>query len=83
MLSEKKHRLAGAVIGLMTLMATPAFARSITWNDLVKDAGIAFWIFAIIGAILVLLQLIPAIIVFFSFVATKTDSSQRRRLQKK
>ena len=83
MLSEKKHRLVGLMIGLITLMATPAFARSITRNDLVKDAGVAFWIFAIIGAILVLLQLIPAIIVFFSFVATKTDSSQRRRLQKK
>ena len=83
MLSEKKHRLAGLMIGLITLMATPAFARSITWNDLVKNAGVAFWIFAIVGVILVLLQLIPAIIAFFAFVATMTDSSQRRRLQKK
>ena len=78
-LSEKKTRLAGLTIGLTTLMATPAFARSISF----KDTGVAFWIFIIIGAIIVLLQLIPAIILFFSFVGTITDLSQRRRLQKK
>jgi hypothetical protein len=78
-LSEKKTRLAGLTIGLTTLIATPAFARSISF----KDTGVAFWIFIIIGAIIVLLQLIPAIILFFSFVGTITDLSQRRRLQKK
>jgi len=78
-LSEKKHRLAGLVIGLTTLMATPAFARSIS----LKDTGVAFWIFIIIGAIIVLLQLIPAIILFLSFVGTMTNLSERRRLQKK
>jgi len=78
-LSEKKTGLTGLMIGLITLMATPAFARSIS----LKDAGVAFWIFVIIGAIIVLLQLIPAIILLFSFVATMTDLSQRRRLQKK
>lgn len=79
MLSEKKTGLTGLMIGLITLMATPAFARSIS----LKDAGVAFWILVIIGAIIVLLQLIPAIILLFSFVATMTDLSQRRRLQKK
>lgn len=79
MLSEKKTGLTGGMIGLITLMATPAFARSIS----LKDAGVAFWILVIIGAIIVLLQLIPAIILLFSFVATMTDWSQRRRLQKK
>jgi hypothetical protein len=79
MLSEKKPWLAGLMIVLTTLMATPAFARSISF----KDAGVAFWIFIIIGAIIVLLQLIPAIILFFSFVGTMTGLSQRRRLQKK
>jgi hypothetical protein len=79
MLSEKKPWLAGLMIGLATLMATPAFARSIS----LKDAGVAFWIFVIIGAIIVLLQLIPAIILFLSFVGTMTGVSQRRRLQKK
>jgi uncharacterized membrane protein len=78
-LSEKKTGLTGLMIGLITLMATPAFARSIS----LKDAGVAFWIFVIIGAIIVLLQLIPAIILLFSFVATMTDLSQRRRLQKR
>jgi uncharacterized membrane protein len=78
-LSEKKTGLTGLMIGLITLMATPAFARSIS----LKDAGVAFWILVIIGAIIVLLQLIPAIILLFSFVATMTDLSQRRRLQKK
>jgi uncharacterized membrane protein len=78
-LSEKKHRLAGLIIGLTGLMATPAYARSISF----KDTGVAFWIFVIIGGILVLLQLIPAIILFFSFVGRMTDLSQRRRLQKK
>jgi len=78
-LSEKKHRLAGLMIGLTTLMATPAYARSIS----LKGAGVAFWIFIIIGAIVILLQLIPAIILFFSFVGTMTGLPQRRTLQKK
>jgi len=78
-LGGKKSRLAGLMIGLTTLMATPAFARS---SISFKDTGLAFWIFVIIGAIIVLLQLIPAIILFFSFVGRMTGLSQRRRLQK-
>ena len=77
-LSEKKSRLAGLMIGLTTLMATPAFARSFS----LKGTGVAFWIFIIIGAIIVLLQLIPAIILFLSFVGA-INLSQRRRLQRK
>jgi len=34
-------------------------------RDSLKDAGIALWIFIIIGAVIVLLQLIPAAILFF------------------
>ena len=79
-LSEKKIMLAGLMIGLTTLMATPAFASSISLKGV---GGVAFWIFIIVGAILVLLQLIPAIVLFLSFVARKTYLSQRRRLQKK
>jgi len=60
-------------------MATPAFARSISF----KDTGLAFWIFVIVGGIIVLLQLIPAMILFFSFIGTMTGLSQRRRLQNK
>jgi hypothetical protein len=70
--------LTGLMIALTALMAEPAFARSIS----LKDAGIAFWIFIVIGGIIVLLQLIPAIILFLSFVGVMTNLSQRRRLQK-
>ena len=66
---EKRQALKVGVIGAaMTLLATPAFARSI---DL-KGAGTTLWIFLIIGAIIVLLQLIPAAILFFSFIGTAT-----------
>jgi formate hydrogenlyase subunit 3/multisubunit Na+/H+ antiporter MnhD subunit len=60
----------GLMIGLMSLAASPAFARSIS----LKEAGTALWIFIIIGAIIVLLQLIPAAILFFSFIGTATTS---------
>ncbi len=55
-------------IMLISLIATPSFARSISF----KDAGIALWVFIIIGAIIILLQLIPAAILFFSFIGTAT-----------
>ena len=64
----KKGLKVGLMVGLITLMASPAFARSISF----KEAGTALWIFIIIGAIIVLLQLIPAVILFFSFVGTAT-----------
>ena len=60
--------------GLVSLVATPAFARSIS----LKDAGIGLWIFVIIGAAIVLLQLIPAAILFFSFIGTTTAISFKR-----
>jgi flagellar basal body-associated protein FliL len=56
-------------------MATPAFARSIT----LKDAGIALWVFIVIGAVIVLLQLIPAAILFFSFVGTTSNMALKRK----
>lgn len=58
----------GLMIGLITLMASPAFARSIS----LKEGGTALWIFLILGAIIILLQLIPAVILFFSFIGTTT-----------
>jgi membrane associated rhomboid family serine protease len=61
---------AGLMVGLMSLVASPAFARSIS----LKEAGTALWIFIIIGAIIVLLQLIPAAILFFSFIGTATTA---------
>jgi len=67
------------MVGLFSLMATPAFARSIS----LKDAGVALWIFIIIGAIIVLLQLIPAIILFFSFVGTTTGLVAKKKASEK
>lgn len=68
MLKGKKGWMAIMVTGLVMLMATPAFAKTIS----MKDAGIALWIFIIIGAVIVLLQLIPAAILFFSFIGTSS-----------
>jgi len=56
-------------------MATPVFARSIS----MKDAGVALWVFIIIGTVIVLLQLIPAAILFFSFVGTSSNMVFKRR----
>jgi hypothetical protein len=64
----------GVMVGLITLMASPAFARSVSF----KDAGVALWIFIIIGAIIVLLQLIPAAILFFSFIGTATTMTFKK-----
>jgi hypothetical protein len=54
----------------MTLLSTPAFARSIE----LKGAGTALWVFLFIGSVIVLLQLIPAGILFFSFIGTATTT---------
>ncbi len=75
MLKRKKSWLAGLVVGLIALMATPAFARSIS----LKDAGVTLWIFIIIGAIIVLLQLVPAAILFFSFIGTSSSMIFKRK----
>ncbi len=78
MLRKRKVRLAGLMIGLITPlsmgMATSAFARSIS----LKDAGVTLWIFIGIGAAIVLLQLIPAAILFFSFVGTSASMVFKR-----
>jgi hypothetical protein len=79
MLKRGKLWLVGFMVGLTTLVATPAFARSISF----KDAGVVLWIFIIIGAIIVLLQLIPAIILFFSFVGTMTGVVAKKKVSEK
>ncbi|NWG03916.1 MAG: hypothetical protein HXY44_13780 [Syntrophaceae bacterium] len=73
---EKKMRglKVGLMVGLVSLMATPAFARSISF----KEAGTALWVFIIIGAVIVLLQLIPAAILFFSFIGTATTMAFKK-----
>ncbi len=64
----------GLAVGLITLVASPVFARSIS----MKDGGTALWIFVIIGSVIVLLQLIPAAILFFSFIGTATTIALKK-----
>jgi hypothetical protein len=70
----RKGLKMGLMVGLMTLMASPAFARSIS----LKEGGTMLWIFIIVGAIIVLLQLIPAAILFFSFIGTATTMALKK-----
>ncbi|MGO8991663.1 MAG: hypothetical protein ACLQGU_07460 [bacterium] len=70
----KKGLRVGLMVGLITLMASPAFARSIS----LKEGGTMLWIFLIVGAIIVLLQLIPAGILFFSFIGSATTMALKK-----
>lgn len=74
MLTNKKGLKIGVMGAAMTLFATPAFARSIE----LKGAGTALWIFLIVGALIVLLQLIPAVILFFSFIGTTSSMAFKK-----
>jgi hypothetical protein len=74
MLGKRQILKVGVIGAVMTLFATPAFARSIE----LKGAGTALWIFLIVGAIVVLLQLIPAGILFFSFIGTATAGALKK-----
>jgi hypothetical protein len=56
--------IIGVVIGML-LAADIIFARSI---DMSK-AGVSLWIFICVGAFIILLQLIPAFILFTTFVS--------------
>ncbi len=71
---KMKALKVGLMVGLITLMASPAFARSIS----LKEAGTALWIFIIVGTMIVLLQLIPAAILFFSFIGTATTMAFKK-----
>lgn len=74
-MSARKQTLKVGVMGaVMALLATPAFARSIE----LKGAGTALWIFLIVGTIIVLLQLVPAAILFFSFIGTASTTALKR-----
>ncbi len=64
----------GLMAGVITLMASPVFARSIS----LKEGGTMLWIFIIAGAIVILLQLIPAAILFFSFIGTVTATALKK-----
>ena len=62
--------------GLTTLcLASPAFARTIS----LEDTGLAFWMFVAIGAVIVLLQLVPAAILFISFIVAIMFKSKKAK----
>jgi hypothetical protein len=74
-MSGKRQTLKVGVMGaVMTLLATPAFARSIE----LKGAGTALWIFLIVGSIIVLLQLVPAAVLFFSFIGSASTTALKK-----
>ena len=64
------YYITGTVVGLILGLGV-VWARSIN----LKEAGITLWIFLIVGSFIVLLQLIPAIIIFVSLVGTGTKIS--------
>jgi len=66
--------MVGLMIGLITLMTSPAFARSITF----REHGMTLWIFIIMGAFIAFLQLTPTVIVFFSFISSITAIAFKR-----
>jgi len=73
MANRKKGLMITLLSFLVALTATPAFAKSIS----LQDAGITVWVFIIIGSVIVLLQLIPAAILFFSLIGTGTSLAFR------
>ncbi len=79
MFKEKRAILgaltAGVILPLLAGAITPAFARSIN----LKDGGTALPIFIGIGAVIVLLQLIPALILFLSFIGTSSSLIFKRK----
>jgi hypothetical protein len=74
MLGKRQTLKVGVMGAVMTLLATPAFARSIE----LKGAGTALWVFLIIGTLIVLLQLVPAAILFFSFIGSATTIAVKK-----
>lgn len=72
---RKREMLKTGMIGaVMALIATPALARTVE----LKEAGAALWVFVAIGAVIILLQLIPAAILFFSFIGTTVTMALKK-----
>ncbi len=65
-MSKRRNRWLkiALLIGLILLLATPTFTRPIT----MKEVAAAVWIFMLIGAFILSLQLFPAVILFLSFI---------------
>ena len=51
------------------------WARSIN----IAEAGVAFWVFVAVGLFIIMLQLIPAIILFFTMVATLSKKEKEEK----
>ena len=66
MLTTKRILVVGLTEVLMALVATPAFSESIS----LKNAGVGVWTFILTGVVIVLMQFIPAAMLFFSFLVT-------------
>lgn len=58
--------LTGIVVTIITMFYALGSARAIRG----EDATTAVWIFVIVGTVVVLLQVIPAFLLFFSFITT-------------
>jgi hypothetical protein len=72
---RKREMLKTGMMGaVMALLITPAFARTVE----LKEAGAALWVFVAIGAVIILLQLIPAAILFFSFIGTTASMALKK-----
>lgn len=73
MLKRKKAMPKAWVVGLLiifiSLVATPVFSKTIN----LKDIGTIPTLWIIIGVIIVLLQLVPAAILFFSFIGVTSS----------
>ena len=75
MIRAKRICLTLLMIVGVTLIATPVLAKGFS----LKDAGISLWFFIIIGAMIILLQLIPAAILFFSFMGSASVFAFKRK----
>ena len=75
MLKAKKMFITSVITSWVLLTATTAFAKSFS----LKDAGMSLWVFVIIGATLILLQLIPAGILFFSFIGSASTLAFKQK----
>lgn len=67
----------GSIVGL-TFGVNVVWARSVN----LSQAGVAFWIFLAIGLFIVLLQLIPAVIMFIIFITTTTKMVHEKGAKK-
>ncbi len=73
MLKKKRTKIkawvSGLILSFIIFGAVPVFAKTIN----LKDIGTLPTLWIIIGVIIVLLQLIPAVILFFSYIGVTSS----------